>query len=121
MDLKTDTWMEEVVESANRDDRFETATSQFDGSIALNIGDDVLWFKIYRGSIIDTESYLPQFGATFHIRGSREAWKQIRDGEKSLSEQLTLGNLRITGNKIEANRMRDAEELILRYINTEDE
>lgn len=114
--MDTDSWASAIVERANGDDRFETATEQFDGSIAFDVGSTTLWFKIYRGRIIDTEPYVPMFGATFHLEGDEAAWTRLREGEASLSEQLGTGRMHTSGNTLEANRMRDATELMVRYL-----
>jgi putative sterol carrier protein len=111
-------WLASAVASANDDNRFITATTQFDGSLALQMGTEVAWFKIYRGEILDRESYVPPFGATFRLVGDEEAWDSLVDGGLSLSEALYDGSLRMTGNKLEANRMREAVELFVRHLQT---
>lgn len=111
-----ETWLADAVASTNDDERFTTATTEFDGSVALEIGTDVVWLKLYRGEIIDTESYVPSFGATFRLVGDENAWRRLADGGTSLSKALYDGSLRTVGNKLEANRMRDALELFVRHL-----
>ncbi|NHN42802.1 hypothetical protein G9C85_14355 [Halorubellus sp. JP-L1] len=114
--MDVDHWRSTVTERANEDDRFATASEQFDGSVAFDVGDRTLWFKLYRGRIIDTERYVPFFGATFRVLGDPDAWATVAAEEASFTEQVRRGRLRITGNKLEANRMRDATELMMRYL-----
>ena len=97
-------------------DAFERATAQFDGSVAFEIGDETAWFKVYRGRVIDTEPYVPAFGATFRVTGDREAWARVVTGETSLSGAIHAADLRTAGNKLEANRMREMLELLVRGL-----
>jgi putative sterol carrier protein len=113
-----ETWLTDTVASTNNDKRFTTATTEFDGSIALEMGSDITWLKVYRGEIIDTEPYVPSFGATFRLVGDEDAWHHLAANEMSLSEALYNGSLRTAGNKVEANRMRDALELFVRHLQT---
>lgn len=111
-----DSWVADTVASVNDDDEFATATEHFDGSVALEIGDRTLWLKVYRGEIIDTEPYVPQFGATFRLVGDADAWRQLAAGEWSLSQALYETGVRTKGNKLEANRLRDGLELFVRHL-----
>lgn len=109
-------WRERLVAAVDGDKQFETASEQFDGSVALEVGEEVGWFKVYRGSVIDSEPYVPAFGVTFRVVGDMTAWQQLVDGKASFSEQVYSGRLRTTGNKLEANRMREATELLIRHL-----
>lgn len=114
--LFDDDWRTALLTAVNEDDAFAQAAEQFDGSVAFEIGDRSAWFKVYRGEMIDTERYVPMFGATFRLVGSRDAWDALARGEVSLSEALYDGSLRMAGNKLEANRMRDMLELVVRQL-----
>lgn len=114
--FKSDTWLADVVAAANADDRFGTAAEHFDGSVTLAMGEETAWLKLYRGEIIDTEPYVPQFGATFALSGSADDWRRLAAGETSLSESLYDGSIRTRGNKLEANRIREALELFVRHL-----
>jgi putative sterol carrier protein len=116
MSRDVEQWVGDVVASANADDRFAGATEQFDGSITFEIGPRTLWLKVYRGEIIDTERYVPMIGTTFSVVGDSEDWAQLVQEEVSLAEQLYDGNLTTSGNRIEANRMRESVELLVRYM-----
>lgn len=112
----TESWLAETVTSVNDDEAFERAAEHFDGSVALEIGDETVWLKVYRGEIIDTEPYVPQFGATFRLVGSARDWRRLAAGETSLSQALYETAIRTSGNKLEANRLRDAIELFVRHL-----
>lgn len=112
----SETWLADTVASANSDDDFSKAAEHFDGSIALEIGEQTVWLKIYRGEIIDTEPYVPQFGATFRLTGDEAAWQQLAAGDMSFSQALYETAIRSSGNKLEANRLRDAIELFVRHL-----
>lgn len=109
-------WRDDLVAAANDDDQFATATERFDGSVTLHTGEEMTWLKVYRGEIIDREQYVPAFGTTFAIAGDAEAWRALAAGETSLSESLYDGSLRVQGNRIEANRMREMTELLCRHL-----
>ena len=111
-----DSWVADTVRSVNDDDAFAAASAQFDGSVALLVGDRTVWLKLYRGEIIDTEPYVPQFGATFQLIGDIEAWQRLAAGDHSLSRALYEARIRMEGNKLEANRLRDAVELFVRHL-----
>ncbi|MFC6766493.1 hypothetical protein [Natrinema soli] len=111
-----ESWVTETVAAVNDDEAFERAVRYFDGSVAMEIGDDIVWLKVYRGEIIDTEPYVPQFGATFRLVGSERAWQRLAAGETSFSQALYETDVRTKGNKLEANRLRDAIELFVRHL-----
>lgn len=111
-----DTWLADTVAAANGDDEFAAAAEHFDGSVALEIGDRTTWVKLYRGEIIDTEPYVPQFGATFRLVGETSAWQRLAAGDVSFSQALYETAIRSQGNKLEANRLRDAVELFVRHL-----
>ncbi|WP_323173371.1 hypothetical protein [Natrialba sp. PRR66] len=113
-----ESWVSETVAAVNGDEAFERAAEHFDGSVAMEIGDDIVWLKVYRGEIIDTERYVPQFGATFRLVGSERAWQRLAAGETSFSQALYETTVRTRGNKLEANRLRDAIELFVRHLQT---
>ena len=116
MSFPTNGWRERVATAANDDEQFGVAAEQFDGSVTFEVGDEVAWFKIYRGSVIDTEPYVPPFGTTFRITGEQSAWTELLEDGRSFSEQIYAGRLRTAGNKLEANRMREATELLVRCL-----
>lgn len=116
--FEPDGWLADTVVSVNNDDKFSTAAEHFDGSVALEFGDQTVWLKIYRGEIIDTEPYVPQFGATFRLTGEENAWQRLAAGEISFSEARYKTVIQSKGNKLEANRMRDATELLIRHLQT---
>lgn len=113
-----ESWVSETVTAVNSNEEFERAAEHFDGSVAMEIGDDIVWLKVYRGEIIDAERYVPQFGATFRLVGSERAWQRLAAGETSFSQALYETTVRTRGNKLEANRLRDAIELFVRHLQT---
>lgn len=117
--FESDTWVADTVSATNDDERFTTAAEHADESVALEMGESVTWLKIYRGEIIDTEPYVPQFGTTFRLVGSETAWRRLAAGEASLSEALYDVSIRTKGDKLEANRLRDALELFVRHLQEE--
>ncbi|MFC5973544.1 hypothetical protein ACFPYI_19620 [Halomarina salina] len=113
--LDEDDWRDDLADHASTE-AFERAASQFDGSVAFEVGDETAWFKVYRGRVIDTEPYVPAFGATFRVVGDRGAWRRVASGETSLSGAIHVAELRTVGDKLEANRMREMLELLVRSL-----
>ena len=109
-------WVNSTVASVNDDESFQRAAEHFDGSIALEIGETTVWLKLYRGAIIDTESYVPRFGATFRLTGEAADWQRLANRELSFSQASYQGIISSSGDKLEANRMREAIELFVRHL-----
>ncbi|GGL66028.1 hypothetical protein [Halocalculus aciditolerans] len=118
--LDTQDWPQELANAASSDE-FRRSATEFDGSLALEVGSDTAWFKIYRGHVIDTEPYVPSFGATFRVIGDDKAWRRVASGDQSLSGAIHTGSLKTAGNKLEANRMREMLELLIRTLQDLDE
>lgn len=114
--LAADDWRATLTEAVNKRDDFAAASEYVDGSMTLIIGDERAWFKLYRGKVLETEPYVPSFGATFRLVGDRDAWRSLCRGETSLSESLYDGSIRTAGNTLEANRLREALELLVRTM-----
>jgi hypothetical protein len=118
-------FQERFLEALADDAEFEAEARWFDGSILVDIEGDRLWLKIYRGRVIDTLEFVPVFGYTFKISGSRAAWTMLGTGERTFTDLISAGSryldtveeieaagagyrppeLAIEGNGIEAGRM----------------
>jgi len=114
--LDRDDWRGTLADAVNEDSEFARACERVDGSMTLVIGDERAWFKLYRGEMIDEEPYVPAFGATFRLVGGRGAWDALLQGETALSEAMYRGSIRSEGNTLEANRLREALELLVRHM-----
>jgi putative sterol carrier protein len=114
--LNRSNWRERLTDALNDDPEFARSCELADESMALVIGEERAWFKLYRGSIIDEEPYVPPFGSTFRLVGDRKAWEELLRGETSLSEALYDGSIRSAGDTLEANRLREALELFVRQM-----
>lgn len=69
-----------LVLNVNSDERFNSATEWFDGSVLLDDGSARCWIKIYNGRIIDRRSHMPPLGYTFKISAPTEAWDELVAG-----------------------------------------
>jgi hypothetical protein len=114
--------------NANAD--FATQTRWFDGSVQLEVDDDRLWLKIYRGRVIDHATATPPFGYTFKFSGPESAWKQLVSGKRQWADLTYPGKrsfeddpglarlgaldvaIRTEGNLIESMRMTEAMFLL---------
>lgn len=118
------------------DAEFAAEARWFDGSILVEVGDDRLWLKIYRGQVIDTLEFVPVFGYTFKLSGSVLAWQMLGSGERTFTDLISAGSryldtvaeieaagagyrppeLAIEGNGIEAGRMHIATMHLARRL-----
>jgi len=115
-----------LVERLNTNEAFQTQAAVFDGSVLLEVDDDKLWLKIYRGQVIDHDAQVPAFGYTFKFSGPEEHWQYLLSGRKTWAD-LTfpgkryfdddpglsrLGELSVDiateGNLLEAGRLTEA-------------
>lgn len=119
-----------LVDALNANDAFRTQASAFDGSVLLQVDDDYLWLKIYKGRVIDHEPAPSAFGYTFKFRGSAGAWQLLLDGTRRWAdltfpgtryfaddpELTTVGQSHVDiateGNLLEAARLTEAMFLL---------
>ena len=114
------------VDALNANPAFATQAQAFDGSIQLEVDQDCLWLKIYKGRVIDHQTTPSAFGYTFKLRGREQAWRALLSGARMWADltfpgkrrfdddpQLTrLGELSVDiateGNLLEAGRLTEA-------------
>jgi hypothetical protein len=83
MSFISDTALQQrFVDALNANEAFTTQASAFDGSVLLQVDDDKLWLKIYKGRVIDHEPAPSAFGYTFKFCGSAAAWQLLLDGKR---------------------------------------
>lgn len=70
------------LKALNANAAFVEQTRWFDGSVLLEVDDDRLWLKIYRGKVIDCLPGVPPFGYTFKFRGPVAAWQALISGKR---------------------------------------
>lgn len=118
------------VKALNANADFVTQTQWFDGAVLLEVDDDRLWLKIYRGKVIDQETSIPPFGYTFKFSGTEAGWKLLLSGKRRWAD-LTfpgkryfdddpklkrVGEMEVViateGNLLEARRMTEAMFLL---------
>lgn len=114
------------IKALNANPEFVTQTAWFDGAVLLEVDDDRLWLKIYRGKVIDHETVVPPFGYTFKFSGTEAGWKLLLSGKRRWAD-LTfpgkryfsddpklkrVGEMEVViateGNRLEAMRMTEA-------------
>lgn len=118
------------VKALNANAEFSTQAQWFDGSVQIEVDDDCLWLKIYRGKVIDQATQTPPFGYTFKFSGPESAWKQLISGKRMWADLTFPGkrtfeddpklkrlgemsvSIRTEGNRIESMRMTEAMFLL---------
>jgi len=73
---------QKFVDALNANGDFTTQALAFDGSILLEVDNDRLWLKIYKGRVIDHEPAASAFGYTFKLSGSEASWQLLLTGER---------------------------------------
>lgn len=114
------------VKALNANAEFTTQTQWFDGSVLLEVDDDRLWLKIYRGKVIDHQDSVPLFGYTFKFSAAESAWKLLLSGKRRWADLTFPGKrdfsddpklkrvgemsvvIRTEGNLLEAARLTEA-------------
>ena len=71
-----------LVDALNANNAFVTQAHAFDGAVQLEVGNDCLWLKIYKGRVIDHQAQPSIFGYTFKLRGTESAWGMLLSGER---------------------------------------
>lgn len=115
-----------LVKALNANVAFGEQTRWFDGSVLLEVDEDRLWLKIYRGRVIDCLPAIPPFGYTFKFRGSAPAWQALISGRRRWADLTFPGkrdfaddpalkrvgelsvDIATEGNLIEAGRLSEA-------------
>jgi hypothetical protein len=110
-------WFREFASQLEEDESFTTEMRHFDGSIRLDVGDDTIWMKIYRGQILEVLDQESEFGTTFAISGPPDEWERLLTQERNpFGEQQTLGMLQFSGNVIESTRMVDGVNAMVQVL-----
>lgn len=117
---------QQFVDALNNNTAFNTQAAVFDGSIQLEVDEDCLWLKIYKGKVIDHQDSPSPFGFTYKLAGPAAAWQLLLSGERlwadltfpgtrhfandpkleSLGEMTS--DIAIEGNLLEAGRLTEA-------------
>lgn len=114
------------VDALNANEAFATQAAVFDGAIQLEVDDDCLWLKIYKGRVIDHQTSPSPFGYTFKLHGPEASWRMLLSGERLWADLTYPGkrrfdddprlervgelsaDIRIEGNLVEAGRLTEA-------------
>jgi len=99
------------VKALNANAEFVTQTTWFDGSVLLEVDDDRLWLKIYRGKVIDHETVVPPFGYTFKFSGTEAGWKLLLSGKRRWAD-LTFPGKRYFDDDPKLKRVGEMEVVI---------
>ena len=114
------------VDALNVNAAFATQAAVFDGSIQIEVDNDCLWLKIYKGRVIDHQAAPSPFGYTFKLCGKETAWQLLISGARMWADLTFPGKRRfdddpglerlgelssdihIEGNLLEAGRLTEA-------------
>lgn len=117
---------QKFVDALNANDAFATQAAVFDGSIQIEVDNECLWLKVYKGKVIDHQRAPSPFGYTYKLSGSEQSWGLLLSGERLWADLTYPGKrdfsddpelervgemtseIRIDGNLIEAGRLTEA-------------
>ncbi|HEX3789893.1 MAG TPA: hypothetical protein VHW44_18645 [Pseudonocardiaceae bacterium] len=104
-DIGSVDWGNRLAERLERDDRFASSVSTFDGSIGIVSGEEQVRFRIYRGRIIETARKSLD-GATFDLTADERTWVELLLGEYDDYVRFAAkGRFRILGSGFQYLRM----------------
>jgi hypothetical protein len=85
---------------------FTSGSHWFDGAVLLEIGDEIVWLKIYGGQVIDVQKQPSPLGFTFSLKAREEAWRAFLRADRNEILSFT-GSRRIVveGNQLEFMRL----------------
>ena len=92
------------VKALNANADFRTQTQLFDGSVLLEVDQDRLWLKIYRGKVIDHETFGKRRWADLTYPGKRDF---SDDPELKRVGEMEVA-IRTEGNLLESGRLTEA-------------
>lgn len=114
------------VEALNANEAFRTQAQAFDGAIQVEVDEDCLWLKVYKGQVIDHQAAPSPFGYTFKLSGPERAWNLLLSGERMWADLTFPGKrhfeddpklerlgemtseIQVEGNMLEAGRLTEA-------------
>ncbi len=117
---------QKFVDALNANEAFATQAAVFDGAIQLEVDQDCLWLKVYKGRVIDHQATPSPFGYTFKLAGPEAAWRMLLSGERLWADLTYPGKryfdddpglqrvgemsapISIEGNLLEAGRLTEA-------------
>lgn len=116
-DFPATDWFRDFSDELESDSEFQQSMRHFDGAIRLEIGEDVVWMKIYRGQILEVSPQEAEFGSTFSIEAPPSEWERLLTEEKNpFGEQQTLGKIAIGGNALEATRVNGGLNVMVEHL-----
>jgi hypothetical protein len=117
-------WARAVAERLAGDERFASATAEWDGTLGLRCGDAEVHLRIYRGRVIDVTRRSPH-GATFTVEAGELAWTELLTGPRNdFIRRAMRGEFDVRGSAYEYLRLTKAVVLLVdgaRAILTEGE
>jgi hypothetical protein len=113
-------WFRSFSETLEADEAFRRSMARFDGSIKLEVGESVVWMKLYRGRVIEVLDEEAEFGSTFTVAGPTEQWERLLTEDRNpFGEQQTLGKIEFRGDVLEATRVTDGLNLLVEHLRAE--
>lgn len=73
---------QKFIDALNANDTFQSQAAVFDGAIQLEVDDDCLWMKVYKGRVIDHQTEPSPFGYTYKFSGPEKSWQLLLSGER---------------------------------------
>ncbi|MFF5987633.1 hotdog family protein [Prauserella flavalba] len=110
----TPAWAGALAARLGEDDRFTSATGNWDGTIGLRCGDDEVQLRVYRGAVIQAAERTPH-GATFTLGASERTWTELLTGPGDDLAQTVPGPFDVRGDGEEYLRLTRAIALLIEH------
>jgi hypothetical protein len=104
-------WMEAFKEKCQSSKAFRKATEFADTKLVFMFGETRYYWKIYRGSIIDSHPFVMSFdplGYDVVIRAPQEVWESLRNKRSKFWDHYNSFQLEIGGNHMDGHRLHEA-------------
>lgn len=106
-------WAQAVAGRLAGDERFASATAEWDGTLGLRCGDAEAHLRIYRGRVIDVTRRSPH-GATFTVEAAELAWTELLTGPRNdFIQRAMRGQFDVRGSAYEYLRLTKAVVLLV--------
>ena len=119
MNFPSPEFVESLIDTLNRDQKFEQASRWSDVKVLIVFGEQQYWLKLYGGKVIDHMEYYPManpLGWDYSITATLETWNALRERSSAAGFLLDTGKITVDGNLMQANRLYESTHLIIGAI-----
>jgi acyl dehydratase len=111
-------WGQALAQRLTADERFVSATANWDGTLGLRSGEQEIQLRIYRGQVVDVTRRAPH-GATFTVEAPELIWTELISAPHNDFVKRTMsGQFDVRGSGYEYLRLTKAVVLLMDNVRT---